>query len=116
MAIPGVCQTVGETQLDSILSSAQEAQGRQDFAAAEAYRAAVRIRPYTPELWANLGILEYEASQYQAAAKDLAAAIKINPSLYSPNLFLGLDELRLDHAKEALPYLLKAEKLNDADP
>jgi tetratricopeptide (TPR) repeat protein len=109
----GFCQT----EVDSFLTSAHEAQSRQDFAAAaEAYRAAVKVRPDTAELWANLGIMEYEAHQYQAAAKDLASAIRLNSSLYSPFLFLGLDELRLDRPKEALPYLQKAEKLKASDP
>ena len=113
MVMPSFCQT----EVDSLLTSAQEAQGRQDFAAAaEDYRAAVKIRPATPELWANLGIMEYEAHQYQAAAKDLASAIRLNSLLYSPFLFLGLDELRLDRPKEALPYLQKAEKLKASDP
>jgi tetratricopeptide (TPR) repeat protein len=113
----GFCQTVGETELDSLLTVAHEAQSRQDFAvASEAYRAAVKVRPDTPELWANLGIMEYEAHQYQAAAKDLASAIRLNSSLYSPYLFLGLDELRLDRPKEALPYLEKAERLKASDP
>jgi tetratricopeptide (TPR) repeat protein len=110
---PGFCQT----EVDSLLISAREAQGRQDFAAAaEAYRAAVKVRPDTSELWANLGIIEYEAHQYEAAAKDLASAIRLDSSLYSPFLFLGLDELRLDHPKEALPYLQKAERLKASDP
>lgn len=113
LVMPGFCQT----EVDSLLTAAQEAQGRQDFiAAAEAYRAALKIRPATAELWANLGIMEYEAHQYQAAAKDLASAIRLNSLLYSPFLFLGLDELRLDRPKEALPYLQKAEKLKASDP
>ena len=117
VVMPGFCQTEGETELDPLLSRAQEAQGRQDFAAAaEAYRTAVKVRPDTPELWANLGIMEYEAHQYQAAARDLSSAIRLNSSLYSPFLFLGLDELRLERPKEALPYLQKAEKLNASDP
>ncbi len=113
VVMPGFCKA----EVDSLLASAQEAQGRQDFAAAaEAYRTAVKVRPDTPELWANLGIMEYEAHHYQAAAKDPASAIRLNSSLYSPFLFLGLDELRLDRPKEALPYLQKAEKLKGSDP
>jgi tetratricopeptide (TPR) repeat protein len=100
--MPGFSQTEGETELDSLLTRAQEAQGRQDFAAAaEAYRAAVKVRPDTPELWANLGIMEYEAHQYQAAAEDLSSAIRLNSSLYSPFLFLGLDELRLERPRRS---------------
>ena len=60
--------------------------------------------------------MEYEAHQYEAVAKDLASAILLNSSLYSPILFLGLAQLRLDHPKETLPYLQKAEKLKASDP
>lgn len=114
-AMSGFCQAGSD--LHSLITSAQEAQSRQDFSgAAEAYRVAVQLRPDLPELRANLGIMEYEAERFELAAVDLSAAVKMKPTLFSPTLFLGLDQLRLERPKDALPYLKKAEELNPADP
>ena len=40
----------------------------------------------------------------------------MNPALFVPNLFLGLDLLQLNRPREAAPYLLAAEKLKPDDP
>ena len=68
------------------------------------------------ELWANLGLMEQENGAISEAIASFQHANRLNPSLYVPNLFLGIDYGRTDKAKEAIPFLEKAEKSNHADP
>jgi cytochrome c-type biogenesis protein CcmH/NrfG len=102
--------------LESLLATAQQAQAGSDYAAAaHAYKQAVKIRPDVPELWANLGLMEHETANYADAIQSFQHAYQLKPSLYVPNLFLGIDLTHTGKAKEALPFLLSAEKINDAD-
>lgn len=103
--------------LESVLANAQSAQVAGDYtSAARAYQEAVKIRPGTPELWANLGLMQQETGDISAAMQSFLQANHLNPSLYVPNLFLGIDYAHTGKAKEAIPLLEKAEQLNKADP
>jgi tetratricopeptide (TPR) repeat protein len=102
--------------LEPLLAKAQQAQAGSDYAtAARAYKLAVKIRPDVPELWANLGLMEHETANYADAIQSFQHAYKLKPSLYVPNLFLGIDFVHIGKAKEAIPFLLTAEKINDED-
>jgi tetratricopeptide (TPR) repeat protein len=69
-----------------------------------------------PELWANLGLMQQETGDIASAIPSFQQANHLNPSLYVPNLFLGIDSLRTGKAPEAIPFLIKAEKINKTDP
>jgi tetratricopeptide (TPR) repeat protein len=69
-----------------------------------------------PELWANLGLMQHQAGDFPGAILSFQQANRLNPSLYVPNLFLGIDYLRAGKAPQAIPFLVKAEKTNKADP
>ena len=115
--VSGAGQQGPASRLESLVATAQRAQAAHDYAAAEnAYGQAVRIEPQMPELWANLGLVEQQAGDIPAAIKSFLTANHLNPSLYVPNLFLGVDELRMHKAQEAISFLTKAEKINKADP
>ena len=114
---PGLGQQQPASKLESLAAAAEQAQAAHDYAAAiKAYREAVRIEPDMPELWANLGLMQQEASEIPSAILSFQQAIHINPSLYVPNLFLGIDFQRTGRALEAIPFLIKAEKINKTDP
>jgi tetratricopeptide (TPR) repeat protein len=114
--LPGVGQQDQNATLESLLAAAQQAQASSNYAAAaNAYKQAVKIRPEIPELWANLGLMEHETADYAGAIQSFQHACQLKPSLYVPNLFLGIDLVHTNKAKEAIPYLLTAEKLNSAD-
>ncbi len=103
--------------LVSQLAAAQQAQAAGDYAAAaEDYRKAVEISPDTPELWANLGLMQQETGDISAATSSFLRANRLNPRLYVPNLFLGIDYAHSGHAEKAIPILIKAEQINKADP
>lgn len=103
--------------LESLLSAATQAQARSDFsAAAECYRQAVKLSPNTPELWANLGLMEDQTGKAPEAIKSFSEAARLNGSMFVPQLFLGIEYLKLNRAETAIPFLQKAEQINPKDP
>lgn len=115
--VSGLGQQQPVSKLESLVAAAQQAQAANDYAtAANAYNQAVRIRADMPELWANLGLMQQESGDISSAILSFQRANQLNPSLYVPNLFLGIDYQRTGKAPKAIPFLIKAEKLNKTDP
>ncbi len=105
----GVAFAQQTPDFESLLASAQQAQGRSDFrTAAEFYRQAAGLHPEVAELQANLGLMYYQTGNDQQAAEAFRKAIRLKPALFVPNLFLGLDYLKSKRFKEAIPYLKRA--------
>ena len=114
---PGFGQQGKDSKYASLAHAAQQAMARNDFtAAAEAYRQATKIQPENAELWANLGLMEHESGSYADAIRSLQEANRLKPSLYVPNLFLGIDYVQTGNAKAAIPFLIRAERMNSKDP
>ena len=82
--------------------------------AAEFYRKAVALHPEIPELQANLGLMYYQTGKDQQAIDAFSQAIRLKPGLFVPNLFLGLDYVKLKRFNEAIPYLKRAALLPTA--
>lgn len=102
---------------DDLLLAARQAQGNKDYASAAGYyRRAVLLRGNIPELWANLGLMQDAISSYSEAVASFKKAEQLEPSLYVPNLFLGIEYLHLNRPHDAISFLLKAETLNPSDP
>jgi tetratricopeptide (TPR) repeat protein len=117
LPIPGLGQQSQDTAFESLVAAAQKAQATNDFSAsADSYKQAVRLRQDIPELWANLGLMQHESRDYAGAVSSFRQALRLKPSLYVPHLFLGVDYMHMGNANEAVPYLLKAETMNDKDP
>ena len=117
MPEPGLGQQERTSKFDSLLVTAQQAQARNDYATAEgAYESAVKLRSDMPELWANLGLMQNAVGRYPEAIESFRRATLLNPALYVPNLFLGIDYTRVNRAREAVPFLVKAERINSRDP
>ena len=103
--------------LESIVAAASEAQAKGNFpAAAEYYRQAVKMSPNTAELWANLGLMDDLAGNSSEAIKSFSEAAHLNGSMYVPQLFLGIENLKLNRAETAIPFLQRAEQINPKDP
>ena len=108
---------VDEQVLAEFVAQAQQAQASGDYRrAAEDYRKAVEMSPETPELWANLGLMQHETGDTSAAIRSFGEANRRNPSLYVPNLFLGVDYAHSGQPMKAIPFLIRAEKMNKTDP
>jgi tetratricopeptide (TPR) repeat protein len=105
-----------DARLESLYAGAQAAQTRGDYrAAAASYQEILKLRPELAEAWANLGLMYQFLAEYQTADQHFQTALRKNPRLYVPNLFLGLNLLRQHKPKAAVPYLERAERLNPRD-
>jgi tetratricopeptide (TPR) repeat protein len=105
------------TRLEALVAAAQQAQDARDYATAvKEYTQAVKIKPGMPELWANLGLVQQQAGDIPAAILSFGQSNHLNPALYVPNLFLGIDFVRIGKALQAIPFLTKAERINKTDP
>lgn len=108
------CQENGS--FDSLVEAARQAQSRSDYAvAAGYYERATALRPDLPQLWSNLGLMQDVTGNYNEAITSFRKAILLNPELYVPNLFLGIDYLHIEQPQQAIPFLKKAERLNPRD-
>ncbi len=58
----------------------------------------------------------YQTGKDQQAIEAFSQAIRLNPDLFVPNLFLGLDYVKLKHFSEAVPYLKRAAHSKPNDP
>jgi len=113
----GLGQQTLSSRFDSFVASAQSAQAAGDYAAAAIdYKQAVKLCPGIPELWANLALMQQETRDFSGAIASFQTANRLNPSLYVPNLFLGIDYAHSGKATEAIPFLVKAETMNHSDP
>ena len=113
-----LAQTLADSQKspEDLYASAQEAQRRGDYrAAAEIYQAILKRDPRLAEVRANLGLVHHMLGDYPAAISDFQAALRDKPSLFVPNLFLGLDSLQVQKPRQAIPYLQRAHELNPRD-
>ncbi len=117
IALRGEAFSEQSSNFESLVASAKQAQARGDYDAAAAdYRQAVALQPTIAELRANLGLMYYATGKDEQAIDAFLHAIRLKPGLFVPNLFLGLDYLKLKRPKEALPYLKSAALSNPADP
>jgi tetratricopeptide (TPR) repeat protein len=108
--------SASRASLEELSSLAEAAQQRGDYsAAAKAYQALVERRPEIAELWANLGLMQEFLGNYAEADHALQVALRKKPGLYVPNLFLGLNRLRVHQPRAALGYLNAAVSLNARD-
>jgi tetratricopeptide (TPR) repeat protein len=113
----GFGQQATAAKLEQVVAEAQQAQASGDYRrAAEEYRKAVDMSPEIPELWANLGLMQQETGDTSAALHSFGEANRRNPSLYVPNLFLGIDYAHSGQPMKAIPFLTRAEKMNKTDP
>jgi len=112
------CPFHGQAQdLDKLLESARAAQFKGDYAGAvRFYSRATALAPASAELWANRGIVEYLADQFDASATSLKHALQLNPGLFAPLLFLGKTYVQTGKPAQALPYLNHAHGERPNDP
>jgi tetratricopeptide (TPR) repeat protein len=117
MPLFGFGQQDPAARYTAVVAAAQQAMRRSDFkTAAENYQQAVKTHPESAEMWANLGLMEHEGGDYAEAMKSFARAIHLKPSLYVPNLFLGIDALHEGNSNAAIQSLVKAQRINNKDP
>jgi len=116
-SLTGFGQQQPVSRFEMLVATAQQNQAAHNYTSAvNDYKQAVRIRPDMPELWANLGLAQHQAGDYPGAIVSFQRANRLNPDLYVPNLFMGIDDVHVGKAREAIPFLIKAEKSHTTDP
>lgn len=81
--------------------------GRLDAAARE-YEEVIHLQPQLAEAYANLGLVYYLQSKFEKSSQALAKAAALKPGLRGTDLFLGIDDVRLNRPKGAVPLLTRA--------
>jgi len=113
------CPLYGQAQdLDQLLESARAAQSTGNYTgAAKFYSHATSLAPASAELWANRGIVEYLADQFDTSAASLKHALQLKPGLFAPQLFLGKIYIQTGKPEQALLYLNHAhsQRPNDVE-
>ncbi len=110
-------QSTEQSDFESHLAEAVKAQSAGDFnTAIAAYQSALAIQRDVPEVWANLGLMQHQVRDYAGALASFTTAHQLQPKLFTPILFLGLDNLELGNRTDAVRYLLMARQLHPDDP
>jgi tetratricopeptide (TPR) repeat protein len=89
-------------------------QDRLDDAAHE-YLAVLKLAPGLPEAYVNLGLVYYAQSKFDDSARTLSTAGKLRPGMRGVSLWLGIDEVRLNHPAQAVPLLREAVRQDPQD-
>jgi len=102
-----------QDQIQEHFLAAQQAQqqGRLDDAVGE-YKEVLRLQPRLPEAYANLGLVYYAHGEFENSAKAFAAAEKLRPGMHGVDLWLGIDEVRLNRPAQGVTHLREAIRLD----
>jgi tetratricopeptide (TPR) repeat protein len=102
-----------QAQVQEHFLAAQQAQqgGQLDDAVAE-YQQVLRLQPRLPEVYANLGLVYYAHGEFENSAKAFASAEKLRPGMRGVSLWLGIDEVRLNHPAQGVTHLREAIRLD----
>jgi cytochrome c-type biogenesis protein CcmH/NrfG len=94
-------QSDNRHQIDLHYQRAQAAlSANQPEAAANEFKAIVKVDPKNAEAYANLGVIAFQQGTYSQAVQFFTEALKIEPSLWDAKAFLGLSDIRVGHSKE----------------
>lgn len=95
-------QTPRDQAIQQHYARATEAEraGKNDIAVQE-FRQVLQLDSHNAEAHANLGVIAYAEKDYTQAADEFRAALKLRPTLWNAEAFLGMSELRLGHPQPA---------------
>ena len=97
----------GEPQLPA----ARQAELAGDLPAAEkAYENELKIRP-AAEIWQRLGLVRHLQNNFEAAIQAFREATRLDPSLWTSHLFLGICLYRTNQFAQALSALEQAQRV-----
>jgi tetratricopeptide (TPR) repeat protein len=99
--------TRGEPQI----SAARQAELAGDLPAAErAYEAEVKVRP-SAEMWQRLGLVRHLQNKFEAAVPAFREAVRLDSTLWTSHLFLGICLYRTNQFAPALAAVEEADRL-----
>jgi tetratricopeptide (TPR) repeat protein len=119
LSLAGAAQAVSsqiQDQVEKHFLAAQQAQqeGRLDNAVDE-YLAVLKLSPELPEAYVNLGLVYYAQSRFDDSARALSTAGKLRPGMRGVSLWLGIDEVRLNHPAQGVALLREAVRQEPQD-
>ncbi len=114
LAEPVWAQTAVSFEALSAKANAARAADRLDEAVA-LYRKAVALKPKWTEGWWALGTIQYERSEYRAAAEAFRQVVGLSPKAGTPRAMLGLCEFELGQDASALRDIQEGRKIGIAD-
>lgn len=113
---PVHAQEAGQSAAQAHFRAAQEfqQQGHLDEAVRE-YKAVLALQPNIPEVYVNLGLTYYAQARFAESAQALSTAAKLKPGMRGVDLWLGIDDVKLDRPAQAVTHLRVAvhEDSND---
>lgn len=115
---PVIRATAQEAQasLDTMLERAEAAQNAGDYqTAALWYGRATSLAPGMAELWSNRGVMELLAGKREEAIISMKHSLALDPSLYTPKLFLGKAYVETGRPGKALQWLRRAHAARPDD-
>ena len=100
-----------------LFTKARQAEQRRDFTeAARLYAEVIKIDPGIAEVWTNQGLCFHELNRHREAANSFAKAAELKPRLLVPQLFLGIEYLKLDQPQKAVSALQAALSIDPNHP
>ncbi len=103
-------------QVQQLYADAKAAQQRGDNdAAIEKYRAMIKLAPHLAAAYNNLGMLYFNAHDYQNAAQVLQRGLELHANMPTASAMLGMSYFQLGEEEKAEPLLRAALKANPAD-
>jgi tetratricopeptide (TPR) repeat protein len=119
LSLAGTAQVVSSQIQDQVqehfLSAQQAQQQGQLESAVHEYLAVLKLAPGLPEAYVNLGLVYYAQSKFDDSARALSTAAKLRPGMRGVSLWLGIDEVRLNHPAQGVPLLREAVRQDPQD-
>ena len=101
-----------DADVPTLLHTAQDALGKNDFtAAADALKQVVAAQPTLTAAWFNLGYAYTGLHQQEEAVAAYRKAVELDPNLFEGRLNLGILLMQMNNPQAALEHLEKAATL-----
>jgi len=103
-------------EVQQLYAQAKAAQQRGDSAAAiEKYRAMIKLAPHLAPAYNNLGMLYFNAHDYNHAADVLKRGLELHPDMPTASAMLGMSYFQLGENEKAEPLLRAACEAHPTD-
>jgi tetratricopeptide (TPR) repeat protein len=116
LAAPPPLSSPAEQSIEELYQRAHKDFTKGNYgAAAQEFRALVKLRPDSPQLWNDLGVAYSMAGNREAAVKAFEKALQLDPTLLPADLMLGVDLVHLGKPREAIPLFERVLQKRPSD-
>jgi predicted Zn-dependent protease len=113
IAAAGSAQT---PELSAEIARARQAEAARDFKTAEGIYSRIVAAHPNAQICERLGLVRHMQNEFQTAAQAFECALKLDNSLWTSHLFLGIDRYRLNQFAPAEDALSTASRLHPGEP